>query len=281
MTLQPFFWCLIGWVAFKKLVYSIFGMRPHVNFHFFDGLCPKVQIIKKVGGTWKALDILYNLEYKEKPGFLSRIEDFWTNILNIKAVRNRSRLVQFELKKIIINFLSRGEEVRILELAAGSAQPLLEVLAYFRERGILNIKVLLLDNDPSALDYAKILAVKYGVQDQVEVVKTNAFFVKRVARVFRPNIIEMVGLLDYLPDNAAKKLLTNIKEALLPSCGVFVTANIVSNCERVATHLLYAWPKMFYRSPHQLETILQQAGFDKNRITAEPLNIHCLAVAYN
>ena len=236
-----------------------------------------MQIIKKVGGTWKALDILYNLKYKEKPGFRGRIEDFWTNVLNIKAVRNRSRLVQFELKKIIKHFLSKGEEVRILELAAGSAQPLLEVLAYFRERGISNIRVLLLDNDPSALDYAKILAVKYGVQDQVEVVKTNAFFVKRVAKVFRPHIIEMVGLLDYLSDDVAKKLLTNIKEVL--PCGVFVTANIVPNCERVATHMLYDWPKMFYREPGQLEAMLQKAGFKNIRIAIEPLSIHTISIS--
>ena len=94
-----------------------------------------------------------------------------------------------------------------------------------------------------------------------------------------PDIVEMVGLLDYFRYRKARKIFSLIFENL-PEGGKFITANIVDNEERRFITNLVGW-KMIYRDPHELAHLALRSGFQREKIMVirEPLNIHTILIA--
>ena len=94
----------------------------------------------------------------------------------------------------------------------------------------------------------------------------------------RPNIIEMVGLLDYFDDSKVESIFKIIKENLSDG-GVFITANVCHNKEVKFVTNLVDW-RMKYRDAEQMVKLAISAGFDKDKITAyyEPLKVHTVLV---
>lgn len=275
LRVLPVMWALIFWVAIKKNIAALFGITLRTNFFLFDGLCPVVRRLKEKGGTWEALNILYNLEYRRSKDLKNRIQDFWTDNLNIGAVRNRYKLVVHQIDRLIRSLNKR--EVRVLELAAGSSEALLEAMINLRRDGIA-VQSVLVDSDQNALHYAEMLARNYRLEDQIRTIRANILTMKNTIKKFQPDITEMVGFLDYFSDEVAVKLLAKIKRAL-PVGSVFLTANIMPNFESPFVHYVYEWPKMFYRKPEQLKRMLEQAGFRSVSVVIEPLKVHCVAIA--
>lgn len=272
----PLMWILTLWVMAKKAIYKCLGVNVSVNSFWFDGMGKTMRAVKEGAASWRALDIIYNRQLVNTNGRLGRMVDiFWLDIRNAQAVRNRLVLVRQELSKAIDGFADRGE-VRILSLAAGSAQGVVEVLSEYKRRG-QNVQALLVDLDETALEYARELAERSAVADRVQIKRDTVAKVKRLARAWQPQIIEMIGLLDYLPDERAVKLLQKIGESLPPG-GIFLTANIRSNGERHFLKWVINWP-MLYRSREQLAAIVASANFSRCRIVYEPFGIHGLAVA--
>lgn len=238
-----------------------------------DRLCPTHGLLRRGGGTWRALQALYENHAAQNGS--GRFNRFWCNLRNAQAVRNRLRIVKRELPAVI-----RGlgkTEVRILEVAAGSAIGLLETMATLQAEGI-TVCALLLDLDPTALEYSSALAERMGLGNQVQTICDNAARVLRVASTFKPDVIEMVGFLDYFSDERARKLFRHIWTSL-PEYGRFVTANIMPNSEAFVVHGLFRWPAMVYRTPAALRSLLDEAKFIHIQTYTEPLGIHTLAVA--
>ena len=96
------------------------------------------------------------------------------------------------------------------------------------------------------------------------------------AQKLQPNIIEMVGFLDYRMDNQAIRLFQRIRR-LLPVGGFFLTCNINKNPEKVFLDWVLLWP-MIYRTKEEVQLILEKGGFHKNIIFYEPLKIHSISV---
>lgn len=272
---------LVGWVLLKKRVVSFLTEKmPRTNSLFFDG-SSLVRDVKESAGTWRALDIAYNYTNVSMTRFQrDALSHIWLNIRNAKAVRNRLRLVKRILKVVVrsIAFRRKNGEVRILELAAGSAQGLIEVARELRDEGIM-LRMLLVDKDPTALAYAEKLALEHGVQAQFEVADVGNGKLESIAEIFQPDIIEVVGLIDYYDDRRSARLFKRIFD-LLPPSGVFLTANIMPNPERRILHVLYNWPKMFYRTEKGLISLFQDIGFASQATYKEPLNVYCIGLAY-
>jgi len=276
----PFLGVLTVWTMMKKTVCRMLGIAaPRVNSLFFDGLGPGTKAVKECAGQWKALDIIYNHRfYKQK--FAARgsvagwIDGFWSGMLNCQAVRNRLRLAEMEIKHAILEMAT--DDVRVISLAAGSAQGVIEVAKELKQRGI-RVSLLLIDIEPRALAYAQNLARTNGIGDQVEVLAGDVRKSIRVIHDRRPDIVEMIGLLDYLPDLMAIRLISAIRRGL-PDEGLFLTANIYKNFERHFVKWVMNWD-MIYRNATSLGNILASAGFQDFRLVAEPLGIHGIAIA--
>ena len=272
----PLSWALTLWVILKKGLYRLFGKRgPFINTMWFDGLGLTNRKIKEGAASWLALDTIYNHQFGSLPGLGGIVDDFWVGMMNAQAVRNRLKLVKQEIRRAILQF-NHGNEVRILSLACGSAQGLIEVMAELKKEGVV-VRALLLDISQEALDYSLNLAQKYEVSDSVETIRTSVSKVSKVSQDFNPHIIEMLGLLDYIDQRKAIKLSKKIKESLPPK-GIFLTCNIRHNLERHFLQWVIDWP-MIYRSPVELAEVVSQAGFADYRLVYEPLRIHGLVVA--
>ncbi len=272
---MPISWILTLWVMVKKGCYHLLSKPvPSINTFWFDRSGSQGSKVKEGVGTWRALDIIYNRRFGQAKGLRGVIDNFWGNMPNCQAVRNRLKLVKQEIRRAILRF-SNHQEVRILSLAAGSAQGVIEVVAELKVRGI-RVRALLLDIDSTALDYAIQLAREHGVADQIETVKSSVAQVARVSRDFRPQIIEMLGLLDYIPQDKAIRLIRKIYESLEIK-GIFLTCNVRSNPERYFLKWVINW-SMIYRTPAELAEIVYEAGFNDCRLIYEPLRIHGLVI---
>ncbi|MFA6525807.1 MAG: class I SAM-dependent methyltransferase family protein [Candidatus Buchananbacteria bacterium] len=270
----PISWLLTLYVIAKKLVYKKFGIdRPQTNTMWFDGLGPGNRQIKDGAASWKALDIIYNHNFSF--GWRKIIDNFWIGMMNAQAVRNRYKLVRQEVRRAILRFSGHGE-VRLISLACGSAQAVIEIIAEFKHRGVI-VKAILVDIDKDALEYARNLAKCYGVCSQIEIKQISVAAVAMVAVDFKPQIIEMLGLLDYIEQGKAIRLSEKIRESLEPD-GVYLTCNIAPNPEQHFLHWVINWP-MIYRDPSDLVEIAEKAGFKDYRIIYEPLRIHGILIA--
>jgi len=265
------------WVILKKAMLSIIGIKPKINTIWVDGLSLPVRRIKEGSASWRALDIIYNFQFGRQNGNGSKIDDYWLGMTNAQAVRNRLRLVKRELVKAIREFAQKKEEVRLLSIASGSAQAIIEAIIEVKKE-MIEVNAVFLDLDPTAIDYSRKLAKKYGLEDKINFVRGSTINLDKAIDGFRPNIVEMIGFLDYRPHPKAVHLVRKIHNFLLPG-GKLLTANICPNFDQYFMKWVINWP-MIYRKPEELGRIVTEGGFDPEscKIVCEPLKLHALAI---
>ncbi|KKK96808.1 hypothetical protein LCGC14_2659070 [marine sediment metagenome] len=268
----PIMWLLSLWVLFKK---KLFG-KLKTNTFWFDGLSVPCRKIKEGAGSWKALDVIYNYDFGKDESINGKVSDFWIRIINAQAVRNRLRLSKYLLREQIEKF-SRYKEVRVLSIASGSAQGLIEVMKKFKDKNII-VRATLLDLDPTAIEYSRRIAREMRVEDQVTFLNKSVSVLEKEIRSFDPHIIEMIGFLDYRPYHKAIKLIQRVRNLLLPG-GVFLVSNTRYNPEAFFLKWVIDW-SMIYRSPKKLAEIIIKAGFKSENceMIYEPFKIHGIAI---
>jgi len=262
------------WVFLKK---KISGEKININAFLFDGASDVCRAVKENAAKWSALNIMYNYVPGRDKNLAGKVTDFYNQLNNVKAIRNRLRLVKQNLREYIQEFSQKGEKIRIVSIACGSAQGITEVLKEFRQKGIFP-GVYLLDSDPTAIEYAQGLAIKTGVSDQVKFFTKSTTFLNEIVGGWKPQIIEVTGLFEYLPYEKAISLVKRIND-LLATNGVLITSNISANIEMFFTHFVSNWP-LIYRKPKDLFDIVSKAGFSlgKCKIIQEPLRIHNILI---
>ncbi len=273
---MPISWLLTFWVMVKKSICFRFGkLNLNINTFWFDGLGLTCRGIKDGAASWRALDIIYNHEFGKKKGVGGIVDNFWVGMINAQAVRNRLKIAKNEIRRAISEFKNE-DEIRLLSLAAGSAQGVIEIMAEFQSMGV-NVRAILVDIDQTALDYAMKLAESYGVDGQIETIKTGAAQVARISKKFQPHIIEMLGLLDYIPHDKAIRLIGSIHNSL-GSGGIFLTCNVCDNIERRFLKWVINW-SMIYRNVNELTKIIRGGNFTDYWFVYEPHKVHCLVIA--
>ncbi len=234
--------------------------------------------------TLRALEVLYNHGRTNRSnGFIQKVAHaVWFGVLNNSiAVRNRLKLTKKEIAKSL-NDLENNEDnktVNILSIASGSARAIIETLSSMNGYK-KKISAKFLDKNPKALEYSKELA--NGLTDKYElkwIMDTAGNFYKHYHNSANPDIIEMVGLLDYFDETKSITLLSFIYEYLNKN-GFLITANIIHNREQKFISKVVGWP-MVYRSPENLIDSALAAGFSPQniKIICEPLKIHAVLIA--
>ena len=265
------------YVEIKKFILGAFGAKPTTNFWLVDGLSRNSRRVREGAARWKALDAVYN--FAEPAGVVNlvrRVDKFWMGIRNAQAVRNRLKIARRELASAIERTAARtGRPVRLLSLAAGSAQGVIESVAEFRKMGI-EMDVLLIDQGPTALAHARELAVKHEVHDAIMTQEGNVLFFDRLIGGFAPDIVEMLGLLDYLRTGTAILLIKKIMKRLSIG-GYFFTCHVHPNSERYFLERVVDW-LMIYRTVDEFEGLLSVEEDVGLRLVTEPHGIHTIAV---
>jgi SAM-dependent methyltransferase len=266
----PIFLLIALYVYLKKKIIP----NPKYNFYFFDGASKLCREVKENAAKWRALDLTYNYRSEKNSDLI--YDFFWHNLRNACALRNRLKLVKFLLIKNIEEVSKKENEVRLISVAAGSAQGVIEAITKVKEKGIL-IKGILIDLDHSAIEYSKKLAQEMEIENQLTFINKTASSIIEIGKDFKPNLIEMVGFLEYRPFDKAVKLVTSIYQ-VLEKGGVFLVSQIAPNAESLFLKEVINWP-MIYRRPEELAKILSLSGFslDNCIFYEEPLMVHYIA----
>lgn len=271
----PLLYLLGLYVRLKKLLCSLLGLHIETNSALVDGISINSRRMKEGAARWPALNTCYNFVAGEGASSLERTVDaWWMNIRNAQAVRNRLKIAKRELRAAIRAHAAPGRAVKVLSLAAGTAQGVIEVAAELKRFGI-DVDILLIDTDESALRYAERLAREHGVA--IRALPGNVLFFTRFIGEFKADIVEMMGLIDYLKNGLAVQLIRKIR-LYLPVNGHFFTCHIHPNHERYFLKHVVDWD-MLYRSRDELEDLLVDAGFLQPELHTEPHGIHSVAVA--
>ncbi len=231
--------------------------------------------------THKAMEVLYDLNPRPKASY---IENFflsiWLGRNNAKAVRNRLRLVKKEIKKMIAKLVSENKEVKIINIASGSARAVLESVDEISLDKDINLSAIFIDRNHEAISFSQQLAGNHKYLSSFKWVRDSAeTFLKTEGHKMKFNIAELVGLLEYLDDKEAIEMFS-VLHSTLESGGVLITSNITHNIEKRFISDVLGW-KMIYRSADEFASLLISAGFDfdKMKIYYEPQRIHCVIVA--
>ncbi|HVU75902.1 MAG TPA: class I SAM-dependent methyltransferase family protein, partial [Candidatus Paceibacterota bacterium] len=193
------------------------------------------------------------------------------------------RIIVSELRLRALDVAKRKGMVKVLSLASGSAQAVFEALAHFP----YPVEILLVDADKKAGPYASSLARKHGLDQSVRFKAGNLLKFDRAVIIgdFRPDIVEMAGLLDYLRDDKAIDVIRRIR-ALLEDGGTFITCHIHDNPERSFMCEIIDWgregrkePPMLYRTRQELAQLIVRGGFMSPSILTEAHHIHSVAIA--
>lgn len=246
-------------------------------FLAFSGENGDTRVVCQTVTTYKALEVMYTYPNRRARGETNLSDSFWESFLsNARAIRNRLLLVKGEVKEVIKKAGQRKNIVNLLSLGSGSARAIFEVAEMLNEQPRVRIK--LIDMSRNAIEFSKELARKYNI-NHVEWHRDYAQNLERYCKNFHPDVVEMVGLLDYYPHEYAVDLVAKIYKVLSPG-GWLVTCNIRRNFESPFVTKSINWP-LIYRSPKELADILLKAGFPVEglKLIYEPLVIHGLAIA--
>lgn len=262
------------WVGLKKklpLFPKVKGGTLDTNLWCYDGASQTLRKIREGAARWPALEVIYNWETPVEKGFFGAIERFWLNMQNAQAVRNRYKIVRGLIRKHAIKQINEKGFVRILSLASGSAQSVFDAT-----QGLENVHLVLVDADETALSHSKELALKYGATS-VEYHNQNVLGKAALHPDFQPDIVEVVGLFDYLSPEAIATTLKRI-HAILPDGGAVITGHIHPNDEANFLRIVSDWDfRMKYRTIEEFKQIVCSGNFEHASYYTEPHRIHTVA----
>jgi hypothetical protein len=236
---------------------------PRIMSTVFDGQSPFLFAVRQGVRTSVALDVLYNYPVagQARSGLRGALTWFWCNEPHARGVRNRMKMVYWKLLEAMREERKRGRsEIRILSLACGSAQAVIEAVARFVEEDPdAEVSVELVDLDVPSLRRAERLAESRGVRRRIRFREENIrTFLSESDRTWP--IIEMVGFLDYRNNRSFVETCTKVHARLDPQ-GRFMTATICPSAWASVVRWLANWPLLIRRRPREFRKLLESAGF--------------------
>lgn len=235
-----------------------------------------ISIIYRWVKTYRALETMYTFPFRKKGRKTTISDNFWELWWsNPRAVRNRLKLVKTLLRQSIEEVYKRKSIIQLISLGSGSARAVFEVMAI----NYYPVEAKLIDVNKSAIKYSQKLAATYNLNH--ERIKYYCGDIDNIEQYcgngFQADIVEMVGLLDYLSSEDAIKIFKKIYKVLAPE-GWFIVSNITKNIEKPFVTKGMNWP-MVYRTKKELSSILSETGFAYHKIFCEPLKIHLIVLA--
>jgi hypothetical protein len=265
--------------SFGKIYWELGRDPDHISSSCFDRFSRYNKMARVGAAGWRTLDLCYNYHKKVEPKLNGNFEGWltrnWTGkIENRQAVANRLKV----LVNLLVEAFSRFEdekEIRLVSVASGSAQAVIEAIQRYPQK---NIRAILIDADSTAVAEADRTVKASGLEDKFSIICNTSKCLEEVCGDFQPHIIEMVGFLDYRPKKKAIQLISRIKDHL-PQEGIFLTCNIKKNREKIFLDWVMLWP-MIYRNEQEFAELLIEGGFSPENIQLiyEPFKIHGIAV---
>jgi len=224
-------------------------------------------------GGWEFVDFLIHENEASRKG----LDHFLLASSFVEGIHNRARFVREELQRRLkqLGCDVQRDPIVILDIGCGVGTFAFHVLGYATDLKS-QLKVIGIDRDPRAIALAKRLARRLGCS--VEFICADAFtYLEETDELF--DLVIFVGILAYLPDDRAVKLLQALRSRMREG-GVLITSHLHP---RVGSMML-GWLRLMGleslrpRTPVQLEMLLRRADFEPH-ISQDPSGTQNLVVA--
>jgi cyclopropane fatty-acyl-phospholipid synthase-like methyltransferase len=179
------------------------------------------------------------------------------------AVRDRIKKLELMLKDELL----KRHEPSILNIACGACRELVGIVPEIIDSAA---KVICVDSDNDALNYAQGRLADAGLRENIEFYKYNALrlfdYEMSVEEFGKQDIIYSVGLFDYLPSDFLVKMFSTLYKMLNPG-GRFIPAFKDSQRYRSQYyHWLVDWDGFLQRKEGDFKKILADAGIPSTSI---------------
>lgn len=269
---------LVVYVAIKKFFCMIFAATPSHNTWWYDRLdaCQEIRQTAEKGQTAFSLNVVYNYQaHRKTHGFDEWLERVWMNMPAAQAVRNRKVIVT-DILEAEVRRAARvhpNRPVVAVFLAGGFVETGVEVARRVSQDGI-RMRGFVLDISRKALDHAKHHAEERGVGGMFDYIRLNLLDFERVEAYLHHmdvDVLEMIGIVDYLTHDQTVQLLRLAKSSLTPN-GLVLSGNILKTCwEAPFLYTVINWPRMHHRNTSEFTEMVNSAGFITD---AEDMQIH-------
>ena len=240
------------------------------------------EVVSK-GGSTHAMDVMYDRPGRKlfSRGVFEGIADsFWHHCISQpKAIRNRLKIVELAVENILREKLAKdGGNVVILNLGGGTSRSIIDVLKKLRNSySIDGVKVINIDRDPAAIETCRLNVAGEGLMENFTWINDDVFNMGKSVKEGTVDIVEMIGILDYLTDEKVQEILRLIHAVLKPG-GTLITANVHPNREMKMLRRM-GWPKMYFRTARDFEKVLRSVWPEpKPDVVVEPLRVHNIAI---
>lgn len=236
------------------------------------GATPEQERTKAVGakGTQRALAkyrAFLNVPVADAPLAFMRA------CLDAAAIRSRAAAASF----MVTERLDRwdGRAVRMASLACGAAKPIARMSTEIIDRGYEVESLTLLDRDPLALAAGRAVAEAAAPNLPVDVVLSDLLVLSEMRAIDllsvlegrRQDVVEMLGLFEYLPDPFAIDLLRRAGAGLREN-GLIVFANMLTpRPEQDVFTDVIQWPAVIQRSMDDVLDLVEAAGYPPHSVS--------------
>jgi hypothetical protein len=238
----------------------------HVQGFLMQAPCCHRARYKPLGypGDYGVMDFIYERNFEGATLFAAAVGLAFTNTRAAQAVRTRKELVKNYLKALLGASAAPQRPLRVLSIAAGPAQELVELLNGLAEAPA-PVEVVLFEQDKNALAHAWRRLSLYAARFEGKVHFTFLHdSIKRLLRdteLFAPfgkfDVVYSCGLFDYLQDRTAVNL-TRRLAALTRDGGRLLVANMVDHPTRWLMEHHLDW-SLNYRTRQELLHLGRQA----------------------
>ncbi len=216
-------------------------------------------------GDYEVMNFIYARPFEGTTLFARAVElAFWHSRSAI-AVRGRKDLVRRELESLLARHAGARQPVRVLSIAAGPAQELVELFENLEELPA-PLEVVLFEQDKFALAHAwrrlePLVAERFPGRVKLTFLHDSIKRVLRDGRLFAPlgefDLVYTAGLLDYLQQLTAVSLIRNLSGSLARG-GSLLFANMVDHAARWYLEVPLEW-QLVYRTREEMLGIARRA----------------------
>lgn len=223
-------------------------------------------------GSWQSMRIVYA---NDPPVDLFDRMAVRYNPISM-ATRNRRKLIVARLTEIL---KSHAGDPRLSIIGVG-AGPGLHVQEAICRSGIdrTRVKAYLIDRDSDAFEYGRECAKDRGIESCVSFVQGDAREIRRVLPDVAPQVVKVVGLLEYLTDDQALDLLRALRDVMVAG-GQILTHGMVDRCNTAPFVARTFGLKHVHRTGPHVRKLLESAGFGTVEMCEEPLKIYPILIA--
>ena len=222
-------------------------------------------------GSWKSMLAHYGAAPKSAFDFM--IDRY---VAFPSGLRNRQKLVVSALTQLIEAY-GKEQAVNLVAIGCGSGNNILQAVQIEKPK-VAGIKAQLFDLNQDALNQGKLKCQEMGLDKEVEFICADANQMEGKISA-PPQIVKMIGLMEYLSDENVIGLLESIKKFRAPSSSILISSIEPGHgIDRFLRRTLNF--NLNYRGPEKLKQLLQEFGYTRFNIFSEPTGIFNVIVGH-